>query len=128
VEEILRVCGYNNVEFGTEMHANLSQKGATDFSYAMQQTVSEMLTGEGFNEIMNNSLTAEAYYPEEGRFAANECVRLLNPLSNELCIMRRTLLFGGLESISHNINRKLADLSFYEFGNTYRLDPSKEPS
>lgn len=128
VEEILRVYGYNNVEFGTEMHANLSQKGATDFSYAMQQTVSEMLTGEGFNEIMNNSLTAEAYYPEEGRFAANECVRLLNPLSNELCIMRRTLLFGGLESISHNINRKLADLSFYEFGNTYRLDPSKEPS
>lgn len=128
VEEILRVYGYNNVEFGTEMHANLSQKGATDFSYAIQQTISEMLTGEGFNEIMNNSLSAEAYYPEEGKFAAKECVRLLNPLSNELCVMRRTLLYGGLESIAHNINRKLADLSFYEFGNVYRLDPAKDSS
>ena len=77
---------------------------------------------------MNNSLTAEAYYPEEGRFAAKECVRLLNPLSNELCMMRRTLLYGGLESIAHNINRKLPDLSFYEFGNVYKLDPSKEPT
>lgn len=128
VEDILRVYGYNNVEFGTEMHANLSQKGTTDFAYAMQQTVSEMLTAEGFSEIMNNSLTAEAYYPEEGRFAAKECVRLLNPLSNELCMMRRTLLYGGLESIAHNINRKLPDLSFYEFGNVYKLDPSKEPT
>lgn len=126
VEEILRVYGYNNVEFGTEMHANLSQKGATDFSYAMQQTVSEMLTAEGFSEIMNNSLTAEAYYPAEGIFAADKCVRLLNPLSSELSVMRRTLLYGGLESIAHNINRKLADLSFYEFGNVYEKDPAKE--
>ncbi len=128
VEDILRVYGYNNVEFGTEMHANLSQKGATDFSYAMQQSISEMLTAEGFAEIMNNSLTAEAYYPEEGRFSSRECVRLLNPLSNELCMMRRTLLFGGLESIAHNINRKLPDLSFYEFGNVYHFDPTKESS
>ena len=128
VEEILRVYGYNNVEFGTEMHANLSQKGATDFSYAMQQSVSDMLTAQGFNEIMNNSLTAEAYYPEEGRFPRRECVRLLNPLSNELCLMRRTMLYGGLESIAHNINRKHPDLSFYEFGNVYRLDPEKESS
>ena len=126
VEEILRVYGYNNVEFGTEMHANLSQKGPTDFSYAMQQTVSEMLTAEGFSEIMNNSLTAEAYYPAEGLFSSDKCVRLLNPLSNELCLMRRTLLYGGLESIAHNINRKLPDLSFYEFGNVYEFDPAKE--
>lgn len=126
VEEILRVYGYNNVEFGTEMHANLSQKGATDFSHAMQESVSEMLTSQGFNEIMNNSLTAEAYYPEEGLFPRRECVRLLNPLSTELCLMRRTMLYGGLESISHNINRRQADLSFYEFGKVYHLDPSKE--
>lgn len=126
VEDILRVYGYNNVEFGTEMHANLSQKGTTDFSHAMQESVSEMLTAQGFNEIMNNSLTAEAYYPEEGLFPRRECVRLLNPLSTELCLMRRTMLYGGLESISHNINRRQADLSFYEFGKVYHLDPSKE--
>ena len=128
VEEILRVYGYNNVEFGTEMHANMSQKGAADFSYDMQQAVSGMLTAEGFSEIMNNSLSAEAYYPEEDRFSRDGCVRLMNPLSNELCIMRRTLLYGGLESIAHNINRKLSDLCFYEFGNVYHLDPAKEPT
>lgn len=126
VEEILRVYGYNNVEFGTEMHANLSQKGATDFSYDMQQLVSDMLTAEGFHEIMNNSLTAEAYYADNEKFAAEECVKVMNPLSNELSLMRRTLLYGGLESIAHNINRRIADLSFYEFGNVYHFDPKAE--
>ncbi len=126
VEDILRVYGYNNVEISSEMHANLSQKGMTDYSYSLSQIVSDMLTAEGFNEIMNNSLTAEAYYPEEGKFSGKKAVRLLNPLSNELCLMRQTLLYGGLESISHNVNRRLSDLSFYEFGNVYHLDPTKE--
>lgn len=126
VEEILRVYGYNNVEFGTEMHANLSQKGRTDLSYSLQWTVSEMLSAESFNEILNNSLTAEAYYPEGSMLQASECVRLLNPLSSELCLLRRTLLYGGLESISHNINRKETDLRFYEFGNVYTFNPAKE--
>lgn len=126
VEEILRVYGYNNVEFGDEMHINLSRQGDTDFSYRLQQIVSDTLTAQGFNEIMNNSLTAEKYYRDSEQLAEKECVRLLNPLSGELSLMRRTLLIGGLESIGHNINRKASNLRLYEFGNIYKFDPEKE--
>lgn len=126
VEEILRVYGYNNVEFGTEMHANLSQRRDTDFSYAMQQTVSDMLTARGFSEILNNSLSAERYYADSKDYPIEKCVRILNPLSSDLAVMRQTLLFGGLESMMHNINRKAPDLKFYEFGNVYSRDPEKE--
>ncbi|MDE6008492.1 MAG: phenylalanine--tRNA ligase subunit beta [Muribaculaceae bacterium] len=126
VEEILRVYGYNNVEFGTEMHANLSPEGDTDLSYRLQQLVSNRLTGEGFMEILNNSLSAASYYEKSERFPAERCVRVMNPLSGDLSVMRQTLLFGGLESIAHNINRKAANLRFYEFGNIYSKDPSKE--
>lgn len=126
VEEVLRVYGYNNVEFGTEMHANLSQRADADESYSMQQTVSEQLTAEGFNEILNNSLSAASYYEGNEEFRPEECVRVINPLSNDLSVMRRTLLYGGLESISHNVNRKLKNLKFYEFGNVYTLNPEKE--
>ena len=117
VEEILRVYGYNNVEIGDEMHVSLSQRGATDESYDMQQTISEQLTAAGFSEIMNNSLTAVSYYENSELLPLANCVRLLNPLSNDLGVMRQTLLYGGLESISHNVNRKMPDLKFYEFGN-----------
>ena len=128
VEEILRVYGYNNVEISSEMHANLSHKGMTDFSYAMQNMVSEQLTAQGFNEIMNNSLSSAAYYNDDegSTFKAAECVKVMNPLSNELSTMRATLLYGGLESLAHNINRRLTDLRLYEFGNIYALDPKKE--
>ncbi len=127
VEEILRVYGYNNIEITDEMHASLSQRGATDFSYAMQDLVSEQLTAEGFSEIMNNSLTAVSYYPEgEGTWKLEECVRLMNPLSNDLGVMRQTLLYGGLETLAHNINRRLNDLRLYEFGNVYHRNPAKE--
>ncbi len=126
VEEILRVYGYNNVEFGTEMHANLSQRGATDLSYELQQLVSDRLTGEGFMEILNNSLSAASYYEKSEQLPVAGCVKIMNPLSGDLSVMRRTLLFGGLESIAHNINRKAADLRFYEFGNVYSTDPDKE--
>lgn len=126
VEEILRVYGYNNVEFDLEMHANLSQKASTDESYALQDLIAEQLTATGFNEIMNNSLTAIGYYEGNAVYPAENCVRLLNPLSGDLCVMRQTLLYGGLESIAHNINRKAASLAFYEFGNTYTKDPAKE--
>ncbi|MDE6298778.1 MAG: phenylalanine--tRNA ligase subunit beta, partial [Muribaculaceae bacterium] len=128
VEEILRVYCYNNVEFGTEMHANLSPEGDTDLSYHLQQLVSNRLTGEGFMEIMNNSLSAASYYEKSERFPADRCVRVMNPLSGDLSVMRQTLLFGGLESISHNINRKSPNLRFYEFGNVYGNDPSKQPT
>lgn len=126
VEEILRVYGYNNVEFDLEMHANLSQKGDTDESDKLQNLIAEQLTANGFNEIMNNSLSAIGYYEENNVYPADNCVRLMNPLSGDLCVMRQTLLYGGLESISHNINRKANTLSFYEFGNTYCKDPQKE--
>lgn len=128
VEEILRVYGYNNVEFGTEMHANLSPAGDTDLSYSLQQLVSNRLTGEGFMEILNNSLTAVSYYENSEAFPLDRCVRIMNPLSNDLAVMRQTLLYGGLESIAHNINRKAENLRFYEFGNVYSRDPEKEPT
>lgn len=126
VEEILRVYGYNNIEITDEMHASLSLRGKTDFSYAMQNLISEQLTAGGFSEIMNNSLTSASYYGEEGTWKLTECVRLMNPLSNDLSVMRRTLLFGGLESLAHNINRKLPDMRLYEFGNIYHFNPAKE--
>lgn len=126
VEEVLRVYGYNNVEFSTEMHANLSQRAATDFSYALEETVSEMLTAKGFVEILNNSLSAAGYYEGNTVYPAEGCVALMNPLSGDLSVMRRTLLYGGLESLSHNIRRKAADLMMYEFGNVYSLNPSAE--
>ncbi len=125
-EEILRIYGYNNVEFGTEMHANLSQRGDTDLDYELQQKVSDRLTGKGFNEILNNSLSAVSYYEKSEQLPLSGCVTLMNPLSTDLSVMRRTLLFGGLESIAHNINRKAGDLRFYEFGNVYWRDADKE--
>ncbi len=128
VEEILRVYGYNNVEFGTEMHANLSQRGDTDLSYDLQQRVSDRLTGEGFMEILNNSLSAASYYENSEQLPISRCVKVMNPLSGDLSVMRQTLLFGGLESIAHNINRKAENLRFYEFGNVYHRDADKESS
>lgn len=128
VEEILRVYGYNNVEIGEEMKMSLSQRGDTDASYDMEQLISEQLTAAGFMEILNNSLTSVSYYENSERYPIAECVRLMNPLSNDLALMRRTLLFGGLESISHNANRKMPDLKFYEFGNVYSFNPEKEAS
>lgn len=125
VEEILRVYGYNNVEFGSEMHANLSVRGDVDFSYGLQQLVSDALTAEGFMEILNNSLTAESYYKENSVYPIETAVRLMNPLSSDLSLMRLTLLYGGLESIAHNVNRKAADLRLYEFGNVYAFDAAK---
>lgn len=126
VEEILRVYGYNNVEIGDEMHVSLSQRGATDESYDMQQIISEQLTAIGFSEIMNNSLSAVSYYEISELLPLANCVKLMNPLSNDLGVMRQTLLYGGLESIAHNVNRKMPDLKFYEFGNIYKFSPEKE--
>lgn len=126
VEEILRVYGYNNVEIYTEAHINLSQRTDVDFSNDLQQLVAEQLTGQGFSEIMNNSLSSQAYYAESEQLPLANCVTLMNPLSGELSVLRQTLLYGGLESIGHNVNRRATDLKFYEFGNVYHLDPSKE--
>lgn len=126
VEEVLRIYGYNNVEIQTEAHINLSQRTDTDFSHEMQQLIAEQLTGQGFCEILNNSLTSQGYYTDSELLPLSGCVKLMNPLSSELSVLRRTLLYGGLESVAHNVNRKAADLKFYEYGNVYEFDPTKE--
>ncbi|MDE5724576.1 MAG: phenylalanine--tRNA ligase subunit beta [Duncaniella sp.] len=123
VEDILRIYGYNNVEISDTLHASLSYKSREDEANRLRCLISEQLCGEGFNEILNNSLTAEAYYDGLEMMPAENCVKLLNPLSNDLNVMRQTFLFGGLESLSHNINRKESDLRMYEFGNVYFRNP-----
>ncbi len=119
IEDILRIYGYNNVEFTDAVHSNLSYKTATDENHRLQNLISEQLTGCGFNEIMCNSLSAVSYYEGCEEFPEASCARLLNPLSNDLCVMRQTLLFGGLESLARNINRRRPNLRLYEFGNCY---------
>ncbi|MDE6082007.1 MAG: phenylalanine--tRNA ligase subunit beta, partial [Muribaculaceae bacterium] len=126
VEDVLRIYGYNNVELTDTLHSSLSYNTATDTADNLQRLVSEQLTAQGFNEILNNSLTAESYYADLQEYPLANCVRLLNPLSNDLSVMRQSLIFGGLESLSHNINRKCADLKMYEFGNVYFFNPAAE--
>lgn len=125
IEDILRIYGYNNIELGDELHACLSFKTPCDADNALRRLIAEQLTGAGFNEILNNSLTAENYYSSLAEYPSGHCVRLLNPLSQDLNVMRQTLLFGGLETIAHNINRRSPDLALYEFGNVYACDPSR---
>ena len=126
VEEVLRVYGYNNIEISPRMHATLSLRTQVDESYRLQNIISEQLTAEGFREIVNNSLTAESYYAENPVYPIEKAVKLMNPLSSDLALMRPTLLYGGLETIAHNANRKNPDLALYEFGNVYALNPAKE--
>ncbi len=128
VEEILRIYGYNNVEFDNEMHITLSNRTAVDDSHDLKEALSNQLTAQGFTEILNNSLTAVGYYRENEAFPLENCVKVMNPLSQDLGVMRQTLLYGGLETIAHNVNRKASDLRLYEFGHVYTLDPSKTPS
>lgn len=125
VEDILRIYGYNNVEIPTTLTSSLTAKSDVDKSHKLQNLVSEQLVGCGFNEILNNSLTKAAYYEGLESFPAKNLVMLLNPLSADLNCMRQTLLFGGLESIAHNANRKNADLKFFEFGNCYYFHEEK---
>lgn len=125
IEDILRIYGYNNVEISDSLKANLSYQTPTDRKHKLQTLISEQLSANGFSEIMNNSLTKKAYYEELTSYPADHCVTLVNPLSNDLSVMRQTLLFGGLESIAYNRNRKQGDLRFYEFGNCYFFDANK---
>lgn len=126
VEDILRIYGYNNVEIPSTITASLSPQGDPDFSNKLQNLISEQLVGCGFNEILNNSLTRAAYYGGLQAYPADSLVRLLNPLSSDLNVMRQTLLFGGLETIAHNVNRKNVNLRLFEFGNVYAYHSDKE--
>ncbi len=126
VEDILRIYGYNNVEIPTSLKSSLNVEGEVDKSVKLQNLVSEQLVGCGFNEILNNSLTAASYYDGLETYKPENLVRVMNPLSNDLNVMRASLLFGGLECIQHNANRKNADLRFFEFGNCYHFNAEKK--
>jgi phenylalanyl-tRNA synthetase beta chain len=119
IEEILRIYGYNNIEFSDHVRSTLSGRTMTDTSYKLENLISEQLCGAGFNEILNNSLTRSAYYDELSTCPAANCVRLMNPLSTDLNVLRQTLLFGGLQSAVFNIKRKNRNIRFFEFGNCY---------
>lgn len=118
VEEILRIYGYNNVEIPTHVSASLSYAENPDPN-RVKNTVADLLVAQGFHEIWSNSLTKASYYEEMTDFKPGNTVKLFNPLSNDLNGMRQTLLFGGLECIERNMNRKNSDLRLFEFGNCY---------
>ncbi|MGF7038012.1 phenylalanine--tRNA ligase subunit beta [Mucilaginibacter lappiensis] len=119
VEEILRIYGYNNIEIPTQIRASLnnSQRPEKD---TVQNQLSDLLTANGFNEILSNSLTKSAYSDN-----LETAVKILNPLSSDLDVMRQTMLYSGLEAIAYNQNRRAADLKFYEFGKVYSVKDDK---
>jgi len=123
-EDILRIYGYNNVEMSEKLHSNLAFSQSPD-PVRLQTLLSEQLTAQGFNEILNNSLTRQAYYEQNDVYPLENCVKVKNPLSSDLAVMRQTLLYGGLESIARNLNRQQTNLRFYEFGNCYHFDSEK---
>jgi len=118
IEDILRIYGYNNVEIPTSIHASL-QYSVKPNPHKIRNLISEMISEQGFNEIWSNSLTKLSYYENNESFAEEHTVKIFNPLSSDLGGMRQTLLFGGLEAIAYNANRRNADLRLYEFGNCY---------
>ena len=126
VEDILRIYGYNNVEIPTQLKSSLTILGDEDKAYHHQNVISEQLVGCGFREILNNSLTKTAYYTELNHYTEETTVKVMNPLSSDLGVMRQTLLFGGLESICRNVNHKMPNLRFFEFGNCYHFSPEKK--
>ena len=124
VEDILRIYGYDNVEFPEKLNTSLAYGQKPD-PVALQRRIAEQLTAQGFYEILNNSLTKVAYYEPLQELTLDSCVKIMNPLSQDLGVMRQTLLFGGLESIARNANRKNGDLKLYEFGNCYHFSGEK---
>ena len=120
VEDILRIYGYNNVEIPSQLKSSLVLPEDTDRKHKLENLVGEQLVGCGFNEILNNSLTKVSYYGSE------DVVRIMNPLSADLGVMRQTLLFGGMESIVRNANRKNPNLRFFEFGNCYYFNAARD--
>ncbi|TWJ04579.1 phenylalanyl-tRNA synthetase beta subunit [Mucilaginibacter frigoritolerans] len=119
VEEILRIYGYNNIEIPTQVRASLNNSNRPEKDN-VQNLISDLLTANGFNEIMSNSLTKSAYSSD-----LDKAVKILNPLSGDLDVMRQTLLYSGLEAVAYNQNRRNADLKMYEFGKVYELDEEK---
>ncbi len=118
IEEILRVYGYNNIKFSEKFNASVSYSSKFE-DYKLQNLIANQLVGQGFYESMANSLTSPAYSNLSEQVKAEYNVEMLNPLSQDLSVMRQSMLFSGLEAVSYNINRKSADLKLFEFGKTY---------
>jgi len=125
IEDILRVYGYNNVEIAESVKSTI-QYAPTPDTNKIRNQVSDMLSASGFNEAMSNSLTKAGYYDNMESYKAEEVVKILNPLSQDLNGMRQSLLFGGLEAVANNANHKNGDLKLYEFGNCYSFHAEKE--
>ena len=124
IEEILRIYGYNNIGIPKQIKSSISYSKKPN-SHDLQNTISDLLSSNGFSECMNNSLSKSSYSKLIDEIDEEKQITLLNPLSQELDGMRQSMLFSGLENISYNLNRKASDLSFYEFGNTYHLENGK---
>ncbi len=125
IEEVLRVYGYNHINFDHQIKSSISSIDKPDRDY-IQNLISEFLVSNGYNEIMNNSLTKDSYYLKEKSFDSDKSIKVLNPLSSELNVLRQSLVFGGLESLKRNINHKSFDLKFFEFGKHYQLKNAAE--
>ena len=125
IEEILRIYGYNNIELPSAMRmsVNAPQKPEPE---RVRRTVSDFLAANGFVETMNNSLTKSDYYSKLKTFPEDRCVRILNPLSSDLNVMRQTLLLNGLEVISYNINRQITNIRTFEYGSVYTVLPDSD--
>ncbi|KAF2519222.1 phenylalanine--tRNA ligase subunit beta [Flavobacterium salilacus subsp. salilacus] len=123
IEEILRVYGYNNINFTQKLNASISNATRTE-DYKLQNIVANQLVALGFNEMMANSLTTPDYVKLSESLKEEFNVLMLNPLSNDLSAMRQSLLFSALEAVSFNINRRRSDLKLFEFGKTYHKLPS----
>ncbi|MBE6305968.1 MAG: phenylalanine--tRNA ligase subunit beta [Bacteroidales bacterium] len=129
IEEVLRIYGYNNVGFTDHVNSSLSYKSRTDIANDLTRKALDRLAAQGFHEILNNSLTSTSYYPSadvKATYPLERCVKLMNPLSSDLGVMRQTLLFGGLEVIAHNANRRNPDLMLVEQGNIYSFNPDAQ--
>ncbi|WP_425075714.1 phenylalanine--tRNA ligase subunit beta [Psychroserpens sp. S379A] len=118
IEEILRVYGYNNIKTTEKLNASISNTSKFE-DYKLQNVIGNQLTSQGFFEMLSNSLTTPKYIELSEQLKDEHNVEMLNPLSNDLSVMRQSLLFSGLEAVSYNINRKRDNLKLYEFGKTY---------
>ncbi len=123
IEEILRVYGYNNIKFSQKLNATIANSSRTE-EFKVQNIVANQLCSLGFNEMMANSLTKPEYVSLSSSLKEEFTVKMLNPLSNDLSVMRQSMLFSALEAVSFNINRRKTDLKLFEFGKTYHKLPS----
>jgi phenylalanyl-tRNA synthetase beta chain len=127
IEEILRIYGYNNVEFSDKIYSSVNLRPDPDLE-KLQNMIADYLSSQGLSEIMNNSLTKSGYIDKSGIFSNKNSVYLLNPLSQDLDILRQTLLFGGLEVVAYNVNRQTNNVKLFEFGTVYRKKEKYDPT